>query len=169
MSSRNSVAGHVSLLKAVDAKVLIADAKSRKTAEAVLQEIQITLVDVVNPEDIATDIDLSQSTIKVEPASQDVFEQVPLYLHSSGTSGHPKPIPQTHEHIVTDTIAVRTNISYVGAPVYAPLPLYHVRSSSLSSNKQLNLSPQRELVSIASPAGLWEQVTFPPLFTPSYL
>ena len=84
-------------------------------------------------------------------------------------SGHPKPIPQTHEHIVTDTIAVRTNISYVGAPVYAPLPLYHVRSSSLSSNKQLNLSPQRELVSIASPAGLWEQVTFPPLFTPSYL
>lgn len=87
MSSRNSVAGHVSLLKAVDAKVLIADAKSRKTAEAVLQEIQITLLDVVDPEDIATDIDLSQSTIKVEPASQEVFEQVPLYLHSSGTSG----------------------------------------------------------------------------------
>jgi len=51
--------------------------------------------------------------------------------------GHPKPIPQSHEHIVTDTIAIRTNTNYIGAPVYAPLPLYHVRSSSLSQNKQL--------------------------------
>ena len=87
LSSRNSVGGNASLLKAVGAKALIADAKSRKTAEAALEDIPIRLLDIINPEDIAIDIELPQGPIKVEPVSQEVFEQVPLYLHSSGTSG----------------------------------------------------------------------------------
>lgn len=64
-----------------------------------------------------------------------VVPQVGLYLSISRRTlfffsplGHPKPIPQSHEHIITDIIAIRTNINYVGAPVYAPLPLYHVRA-----------------------------------------
>ena len=64
-----------------------------------------------------------------------VVPQVGLYLSISRKTlfffsplGHPKPIPQSHEHIITDIIAIRTNINYVGAPVYAPLPLYHVRA-----------------------------------------
>jgi len=53
----------------------------------VLEDIPMPLLDVINPEDIAIDIKLPKGPIKVQPVSQEVFEQVPLYLHSSGTSG----------------------------------------------------------------------------------
>ncbi|KAF5353278.1 hypothetical protein D9756_008134 [Leucocoprinus leucothites] len=125
LSVRNSVAGNDSLLKAVNAKAIITDNKNRKAAEAILEGLPITLLDVLDPEQINIEIELPKGPIEVEAVSPEVFKEVPLYLHSSGTSGHPKPIPQSHEHIMTDMIAMRTNTNYVGAPVYAPLPLFH--------------------------------------------
>lgn len=125
LSVRNSVAGNDSLLKAVKAKALITDSKNRKTGEAILQELPIALFDVFDPEQIDVEVKLPEGPIEVETVSSEVFREIPLYLHSSGTSGHPKPIPQSHEHLVTDTIAAKYNTNYVGAPVYAPLPLFH--------------------------------------------
>ncbi|KAJ3561651.1 hypothetical protein NP233_g10063 [Leucocoprinus birnbaumii] len=125
LSVRNSAAGNDSLLKAVKAKALITDSKNRKAAEAAVQELSVTLLEIHDPEEISIDIELPNGPIEVETVSPDVFKEIPLYLHSSGTSGHPKPIPQSHEHILTDTIAIRSNRNYVGAPAYAPLPLFH--------------------------------------------
>ena len=78
---------------------MITDAKSRKTAEAVLEDVPITLLDIINPKDIAIDIELPKGPIKVESVSQEVFKQVPLYLHSSGTSGGFLVKPADHHQI----------------------------------------------------------------------
>ncbi len=87
LSTRNSVAGNVSLLKAVKARTLITDNKNLKTAEAILQELPIKLLALQHPDEIHTDVALPAGPIKVDTVSQEVYERVPLYLHSSGTSG----------------------------------------------------------------------------------
>lgn len=87
LSVRNSVAGNDSLLKAVEARALLTDSKSRKAAEAVTQDLPIALFDIFDPEQLDIDVQLPEGPIEVEPVSAEVFKRVPLYLHSSGTSG----------------------------------------------------------------------------------
>lgn len=87
MSTRNSVAGNDSLLKAVKAKALISDNKNIGTAEAVLQDLPIKLLILQHPDEVHTDAKLPAGPIEVCTVSQEEYEQVPLYLHSSGTSG----------------------------------------------------------------------------------
>lgn len=87
LSVRNSVAGNDSLLKAVKANALITDAKNRKTAEAIIQELPIQLIDLFCPDQIDTEVELPEGPIEVHPVSSAEFKEVPLYLHSSGTSG----------------------------------------------------------------------------------
>lgn len=87
MSTRNSVAGNDSLLKAVKAQALITDNKNIKTAEAIIQELPIQLLDILDPEQIDTEVELPAGPIEVSTIPAEEFKQIPLYLHSSGTSG----------------------------------------------------------------------------------
>ncbi|KAF9445030.1 hypothetical protein P691DRAFT_806313 [Macrolepiota fuliginosa MF-IS2] len=127
LSTRNSVAGNVSLMNTVGTKALITDNKNRTAAEAVVRDLQapIKLLSMVDPDGIDTEVELPAGPIEVNAVSSEEFKEVAIYLHSSGSSGHPKPIAESHEHIVSELMAVKLNKNYPGAPAYTPLPIFH--------------------------------------------
>lgn len=89
---RNSIAGNDSLLKAVKVKALLTDNKNRKTGEAIIQELPIQLLGLFDPEQINITVELPQGPIEVDTVSSAKFQEVALYLHSSGTSGMSDPL-----------------------------------------------------------------------------
>ncbi|KAF9445031.1 acetyl-CoA synthetase-like protein [Macrolepiota fuliginosa MF-IS2] len=127
LSTRNSVAGIVSLMGAVGAKALLADGRNFKAAEAVVQELgtPIKFLTMVDPDGIDMEVKLPTGPIEVSSVSSEEFKKTALYLHTSGTSSYPKPISHTHEHFVREIMIARLNKNYPGAPLYSPLPLFH--------------------------------------------
>ncbi|KAF9440605.1 acetyl-CoA synthetase-like protein [Macrolepiota fuliginosa MF-IS2] len=127
LSTRNSVAGNASLMNAVKAKALLTDRKNVRVAEAITQELKnpAKLLDIVDPDRIGVEVELPTGPIEVNAVPPEEYKEIVIYLHSSGSSGHPKPIPQSHENIVNELMVIRLNINYPGAPAYCPLPFFH--------------------------------------------
>ena len=56
-------------------------------AEAAAQELSVTILDLVEPENMDVLVELPEGPVEVDTVSTEEFKQVPIYLHSSGTSG----------------------------------------------------------------------------------
>ncbi|KAF9441936.1 acetyl-CoA synthetase-like protein [Macrolepiota fuliginosa MF-IS2] len=127
LSTRNSTTGNASLMSAVGAKALLTDSKNLSVAEAAMRELEnpVKLLDIVDPDGIDVEVELPAGPIEVNVVPPEEYKETAMYLHSSGSSGHPKPIPQSHENIVSELMVIRFNINYPGAPAYCPLPFFH--------------------------------------------
>lgn len=65
----------------------------------------------------------------------DDFDRNVLILHSSGTTGLPKAIPQPHKYLLGySTCHIRTEAEDIRGLNMSTLPLYHVRTNTLEAS-----------------------------------
>ncbi|TFK37310.1 hypothetical protein BDQ12DRAFT_713657 [Crucibulum laeve] len=125
LSTRNSVAGLESLCIAVNVCAVIVDDAHAQVGEALKDQMNgLPMVLMRNIEELSLDIELPSYQPRTTAPSKQELESVVVYIHSSGSQGHPKPIPYTHRRLLTD-IDMRQGAKYAGSPVYAPLPIFH--------------------------------------------
>ncbi|KAE9398727.1 acetyl-CoA synthetase-like protein [Gymnopus androsaceus JB14] len=123
ISPRNSRAAIVNLLKLTNSTAIIVDSFNRSEAEASAVELGSLPV-----HDIAS-LPLPNASSKPFPFDlrwEDECDKPVLYLHTSGSTGLPKPVPW-NSHFVMHQGYYPPNFAakYSGSSVLATLPLFH--------------------------------------------
>ncbi|KAI8636352.1 hypothetical protein BD408DRAFT_448490 [Parasitella parasitica] len=103
ISPRNSEAAAVHLLEKTRSKLLIADAKYELLAKGVVSKVPGAAALTVSPFDYVTlakePLDPSQSQFLDYDFSDEDISKTALIIHSSGTTGFPKPIRYTNLYL----------------------------------------------------------------------
>jgi acyl-CoA synthetase (AMP-forming)/AMP-acid ligase II len=139
LSTRLSVAAYVSLLQTTDAGYLLIDSSFLETATKVQGSCGTLLVHKIasseNYDFPITDIDVDTRMCQhLQPEIES--KRISWIIHSSGSTGLPKPIYQTHAAALNN---YATNLNLRG---FITLPLYHAHGissvfRSLHSKKQI--------------------------------
>ncbi|KAF9007177.1 hypothetical protein BDQ17DRAFT_1351557 [Cyathus striatus] len=125
LSPRNSLAGLESLMTAVKGNVILADELHYSTAETLTNQMPgLTLIKMQTRDEFSGPCELPQYHPRNSPPTEEELQNVLYYIHSSGSQGHPKPIPYTHRRFLAD-VGMKAARDYADAPVYAPVPLFH--------------------------------------------
>ncbi|TFK61169.1 acetyl-CoA synthetase-like protein [Pluteus cervinus] len=119
LSPRNSVSALDSLLSSVDASVLLVDQSTAEVGQDLSR--RIPSLSIYNTATAGRGPANSQQT---ENYYTPKLDDILIYTHTSGSTGHPKPVPTIHRHFLQQ-IRLRTANQYAGHLVYAPVPLYH--------------------------------------------
>lgn len=105
MSPKNSVPAFLNLLEKTNCHHIVsqpafAPIVSALQARLAEKQFKVQIIDLPQVHDIFPSLSKATSIERVErfPLSAKPFhkEEIVLYLHSSGSTGHPKPIPQNH-------------------------------------------------------------------------
>ncbi|KAF8592220.1 acetyl-CoA synthetase-like protein [Ramaria rubella] len=124
LSTRNSVAAIHHLVSSVNAQGILMDDVTNKIEPDLKQLVpglvvmkmqKLPIPDLQVP-DLRDALPWRESSIS--------FDDIAFYLHTSGSQGHPKPVPATHRQFVRG-IKARAPRKYAGSCTYAPLPLFH--------------------------------------------
>ncbi|TFK32068.1 hypothetical protein BDQ12DRAFT_693080 [Crucibulum laeve] len=126
LSTRNSLSGLKSLLEGVDSSRIIVDESHADTAYSVKDATPSIkqIIPMKNLEELVDKQELPMYVPRVEDAHDSELDSIAYYVHTSGSQGHPKPIPVTHRRFFADG-RVRSAAKYAGSPGYAPAPLFH--------------------------------------------
>ncbi len=139
LSTRISTAAYVSLLEATGAKYLLVDSSFRETAAKVLESCKSVHVhDITDAKSYNYVIDNENIDTRLCQHLQAEVEskKIAWIIHSSGSTGLPKPIYQTH------SAALNNYTSNVNLRGFITLPLYHAHGissvfRSIHSKKQI--------------------------------
>lgn len=136
LSARLSKLAIRHLLSETAAQSIICSARTEQVANSALESLTdfkggVKLVKAVSYSDMLKESSLPHHTVPNEPLSRNPgsVEDRPgaLILHSSGTTGLPKPIPLAHRYILGYAQCHRLEPSEAeGRLNLSTLPLYHV-------------------------------------------
>ncbi|GAW00066.1 acetyl- synthetase-like protein [Lentinula edodes] len=121
VSTRNSDAAVEHLLRISEATHILSDGIWFEKAQK-LQNVTAIKIEDVPPSDNVW----SSAQLSPEQFSKALTEPA-LYLHTSGTTGHPKLIPFTHEFVVSGIQRVHNGnyTAFKGASMLTLVPLFH--------------------------------------------
>ncbi|KAI0039713.1 acetyl-CoA synthetase-like protein [Auriscalpium vulgare] len=115
-------------MQAACARLLLVDTQSQPS----VQDLGLDLVAVDRAVQERGPFDAANPWGSLAPAHSNVEElrreadNVLLYMHTSGSTGHPKLVPWTHKFaILTSTSAARIRPNSIGSTLYTMLPLSH--------------------------------------------
>ncbi|KAA1477658.1 acetyl-CoA synthetase-like protein [Dentipellis sp. KUC8613] len=134
VSPRNPAPAIDRLLHSVDCRVLFVD-DGFQTLLTDLSESSYRIVHIgrdesFSPNSRLNSIQIPQEHVHADEDTQSLQEEAQqpfVYLHTSGSTGHPKIVPWTHTNALAACEALHhSRISSMGKIVYSPLPLFHV-------------------------------------------
>ncbi|EIW76918.1 acetyl-CoA synthetase-like protein [Coniophora puteana RWD-64-598 SS2] len=124
ISTRNSPAAIAHLLSEAHAVALICDSSQISSAHGAcgLSESQVSIFSL---EELITLADGDEYVGVARPPPPELSpDRVLHYMHTSGSSGHPKLVSRRHKDFVSG-VSNRSAQAFAGSPAYAPLPLFH--------------------------------------------
>ncbi|KAH8550961.1 hypothetical protein BGW37DRAFT_496684 [Umbelopsis sp. PMI_123] len=129
LSTRNSEAALVELMKKTDTKLLIYTKRFANISSQVIDQI------TGGASYLATDVDIDQLKEKSFPKplvatddnEEDKTEKIPLIIHSSGTTGFPHPIYLSNRYLVHLVNQFAMTFDTIQSPKFLSLsPLFHI-------------------------------------------
>ncbi|QDS74306.1 putative secondary metabolism biosynthetic enzyme [Venturia effusa] len=117
LSNRLSTEAYVSLLQKTRCVKMVCGAGNRKAAELIRTQYPLSLFDLV--EKHVYDIPVPSGPPLLMPQLHNVLDRIAFIVHSSGSTGLPKPILQTHKACLSNYS------SGIGYKAFLTLPLYH--------------------------------------------
>ncbi|KAJ7161038.1 hypothetical protein C8R46DRAFT_1284963 [Mycena filopes] len=157
LSPRNSPSGTTHLMRSAQSTLLIVDAHSLSLAEN-LQEPSFRIVktadnlpphtEIGEATDVWPEYPISEPEKLLTEARTGVF----VYLHTSGSTGHPKLIPNTHHFIVTQCAATRRQRpESIGTTYYSMMPLSHSAGVLLTYTFAVGLTARVHFLNLSQP------------------
>ncbi|KAE9973609.1 hypothetical protein BLS_003501 [Venturia inaequalis] len=117
LSNRLSTEAYVSLLQKTKCTKLVSGSGNWKVAELIQAQHSVSLFSLVKKP--AYDIPIPSAPRLVIPIPHNVSTRIAFIVHSSGSTGLPKPIFQTHKACLSNYS------SGIGFRAFLTLPLYH--------------------------------------------
>ncbi|KAF9459280.1 hypothetical protein BDZ94DRAFT_1284465 [Collybia nuda] len=124
LSTRNSLPALESLLTVVQASAFLVDQTHSSIGEALKTHMPNLRVFPMATAHDGHNVTPPPSEAPGRPRSSVELDSIFLYTHTSGSSGHPKPVAVTHRQLLKQ-MRSRTAAKYAGSLAYAPVPLFH--------------------------------------------
>lgn len=128
LSTRISEAAYVSLLKATNCSNICIDTSFQRTVTGIQAQLpELNVVDVVSQEQFGVSNPIAEESIQRFQQNLDLAEEskrISWTIHSSGSTGLPKPIYQTH------AAALRNYENNMDMEGFITLPLFHAHGLS---------------------------------------
>jgi acyl-CoA synthetase (AMP-forming)/AMP-acid ligase II len=129
LSTRNSEAALVELMKKTDTKFLIYTKRFANISSQVIDQItggESYLASDVNIDQLK-EKSMHKPTFPTDDSEKDKTEKIPLIIHSSGTTGFPSPIYLSNRYLVHLVNQFSSAFGTVQSPKFLSLsPLFHV-------------------------------------------
>ncbi|KAJ7756323.1 acetyl-CoA synthetase-like protein [Mycena metata] len=157
LSPRNSASGTIHLMKSAQSTYLIVDSDLLSFAEN-LNESSFRIVKTAD--DILAHVEIGEATdvwpdypvAEPEKLLVEARTGIYAYLHTSGSTGHPKIIPNTHHYIVTNCAAMRRQRpESIGGTFYTMMPLFHSIGVFLTYALSLGLGVHIHFLNLRQP------------------
>ena len=136
LSTRISEAAYVSLLRTTKCHAIVVDSRFKKTTVTIKAQVHsLEIVDILNSSHYACDTrTVSNQDRRLNPSQE--HRKIAWIIHSSGSTGMPKPIYQTHQ------AALRNYENNMNMEGFITLPLFHAHGLSsvfraITSNKKI--------------------------------
>lgn len=117
LSNRLSTEAYVSLLQTTNCTKLVSGSGNREVAELIQAQHPVSLFTLV--EKPAYDVPMPSGPRLLIPVPHNASTRIAFIVHSSGSTGLPKPIFQTHKACLSNYS------SGIGFRAFLTLPLYH--------------------------------------------
>lgn len=135
LSPRNSEPALVHLMNKTDTKTLLFTSRFSKISARVIDELSGTSAQLASEVDIdqilQEDPDI-ETDLTARASTQNDLKNTALIIHSSGTTGHPKPIYLSNQYLILLIQVYSQFYSGIASPKLLSLaPLFHVMGTAL--------------------------------------